>query len=115
MMEETYLMEHVKEQACFVSTDLKADLLTSRPSRGPHRREYVLPDGVNSTTGFLRVPAEARAGASRQQASSEQVRIRLCLGRAGKTRDDACGSITSICACLRTLTTHSSGSVGKSI
>ncbi|KAK9866229.1 hypothetical protein WJX84_000602 [Apatococcus fuscideae] len=77
MMEETYLMEHIKEQACFVSTDLRADLHISRARQSPNRREYVLPDGVNSTTGFLRIPADPLPGSSRQptvhEKSSEQV------------------------------------------
>ena len=73
MMEETCLMEHIKEQACYISTDLKADLLVSRSHRSPTRREYVLPDGLNSTTGFLRIPLDADARA-RQQASHEQAR-----------------------------------------
>ncbi len=75
MMEETYLMEHVKEQACYVSSDLKADLQRARMPRSPNRREYVLPDGVNSTTGFLRTPLDSEPGPARQQqASNEQAR-----------------------------------------
>ena len=77
MMEETYLMEYIKEQACFVSTDLRSDLLKSRARQSPNRREYVLPDGVSSTTGFLRTPSDPVPGSSKQsnaqQASNEQV------------------------------------------
>ena len=54
MMEETYLMEHIKEASCFVSRDLNADLATAKA--GGHRREYVLPDGVSNGSGFLRNP-----------------------------------------------------------
>ena len=75
-MEETYLMEHIKEQACYVSTNLTADLVTSRMRQSPTRREYVLPDGVNSTTGYLRSPVDPAPGSSRHTsahpASNEQ-------------------------------------------
>lgn len=47
MMDETFLVESVKEQLCFVSSNVRADLkLASQPGlRSPHRREYVLPCG----------------------------------------------------------------------
>ena len=54
MMEETYLVDNIKEQVCFVSKDLKADLAASR--KGVHRLEYVLPDGVNERLGYARQP-----------------------------------------------------------
>lgn len=54
MMEETYLMEHIKEVACFVSQDLNADLAAAK--KGKHRIDYVLPDGVSSGSGYLRPP-----------------------------------------------------------
>jgi hypothetical protein len=68
MMEETYLVEHVKEAVCFVSTDLKADLAASRA--GKHKLEYVLPDGINEQLGHIREPlskAEARERANKEQ------------------------------------------------
>jgi len=54
MMAETYLVDNVKEQVCFVSTDLKSDLVASR--KGTHKLEYVLPDGVNERIGYARQP-----------------------------------------------------------
>lgn len=54
MMEETYLMEHIKEAACFVSQDLDKDLAAAK--RGDHRCEYVLPDGLSNSRGHLRKP-----------------------------------------------------------
>lgn len=54
MMEETFLMEHIKESACFVSQDLKADLAIAK--KGGYRMEYVLPDGVSNGSGYLRKP-----------------------------------------------------------
>ena len=53
-MEETYLMEHIKEAACFVSQDLDRDLAAAK--RGQHSCEYVLPDGLGNGAGYLRKP-----------------------------------------------------------
>ena len=54
MREETVLMEHVKEQLCFVSQDVRSDLLASRRRDSPYRTEYVLPDGVANLRGYIR-------------------------------------------------------------
>ncbi|GAB4822961.1 hypothetical protein N2152v2_010007 [Parachlorella kessleri] len=54
MMGEAYLMEHIKDQLCFVSQDTRADLQAARQRQSVHRREYVLPDGVTSTWGHVR-------------------------------------------------------------
>lgn len=55
MMDETYLMECIKEQLCFVSQDVRADLKLSKLGyRSPYHREYVLPDGVTNFRGYLR-------------------------------------------------------------
>ena len=53
MMEETYLVEHIKEVASFVSLDLASDLVAAKAGR--HAREYVLPDGVSNGKGYLRL------------------------------------------------------------
>lgn len=37
MMDEAYLLEHVKEQLCFVSQDVRGDLAAARTRRSPHR------------------------------------------------------------------------------
>ena len=55
-MEETYLVEHIKDAACFVSNDLPADLKSAQRSNSPHRLEYVLPDGLTNLKGFVRKP-----------------------------------------------------------
>lgn len=54
MMEETYLMEHIKEQACFVSQNLSGDLRAAKA--GKHSCIYVLPDGVSNGKGYLSAP-----------------------------------------------------------
>lgn len=53
MMEETYLMELIKEQLCFVSQDPQTDLAASRGKASRHRRVYVLPDGVSDKLGHV--------------------------------------------------------------
>ncbi|KAG1671132.1 hypothetical protein FOA52_005384 [Chlamydomonas sp. UWO 241] len=76
MMDETVLMDHIKDQVCFVSQSVKADLMLSKAGRrSPYFREYVLPDGVNSFRGFVREPPEPGAAlvAPTEAAKQEQV------------------------------------------
>jgi hypothetical protein len=79
MMEETYLVEHIKDTVCFVSPDLKADLASARA--GAHRLEYVLPDGVNEQLGHVRQPQPRERGktSAADKAGREQVLPGLLL------------------------------------
>lgn len=88
MMEETYLMERVKEQLCFVSPDAVADLARSRvPTSSPHRIDYVLPDGVHNLRGFARQPLTAAqvkeqrmaAAAAGQKSNLPQEQVSCCF------------------------------------
>ncbi len=54
MMEETALVDAIKEAVCFVSGDLRADLAAARA--GGHRLEFVLPNGVTNLRGYVRAP-----------------------------------------------------------
>ncbi|PIA17980.1 ARP6 actin-related protein-like protein 6 [Coemansia reversa NRRL 1564] len=60
MMDETYIMNAVKEQCCFVSQNFKRDLETTRGCIGqrkgnnPLGLEYVLPDFTHSKQGFIK-------------------------------------------------------------
>ncbi|BDA44347.1 Actin-related protein 6 [Coccomyxa sp. Obi] len=71
MMEETYLVEHIKDAVCFVSADLKADLAAARA--GTHKLEYVLPDGVNEQLGHVRQPQPRERGKLSDKSNREQV------------------------------------------
>ncbi|KAG2424372.1 hypothetical protein HXX76_014581 [Chlamydomonas incerta] len=72
MMDETYLVDAVKEQLCFVSQDVRADLKAAQvAARSPFRREFVLPDGVHNFKGYVRDPAE---WAAKVEALKQQVR-----------------------------------------
>ena len=56
-MDETYLVEAMKDAAAFFSVDMQADLAAARA--GAHRAEYVLPDGVTHIgRGHLRAPSQ---------------------------------------------------------
>ncbi|KAI3426082.1 hypothetical protein D9Q98_008050 [Chlorella vulgaris] len=61
MMDEAYLLEHIKEQLCFVSGNLQADLRAARTRGSPFRCEYVLPDGLTDTWGHPRTQQEQEA------------------------------------------------------
>jgi len=54
MMENTYLMNHIKQDLCYVSKNIMEDLRKSSESNKRLRREYVLPDFVNSMDGYVR-------------------------------------------------------------
>lgn len=56
VMDETYLMNLVKERLCFVSTDFAHDLeITHLPNNlNTIRAEYVLPDYVTNHTGYVK-------------------------------------------------------------
>ena len=89
MMEETYLVDNIKEQVCFVSTDLASDLAASR--KGTHKLEYVLPDGVDERIGYARKPLAK--GEHTEKNAKEQARPSRYLFRdhtdlrsAGKVR-----------------------------
>jgi len=58
MMDETYIMNHVKETCCYVSSSLMDDLDACRtnPKKNPIVREYVLPNFTINRQGRLRQP-----------------------------------------------------------
>ncbi|XP_027334241.1 actin-related protein 6 [Abrus precatorius] len=62
VMEETFIIDDVKEKLCFVSLDLQRDLNIARKSGKENllRCTYVLPDGVTYTKGFVKYPDQAR-------------------------------------------------------
>ncbi|KAF2318067.1 hypothetical protein GH714_041406 [Hevea brasiliensis] len=62
VMDESFLMDDVKEKLCFVSLDIARDLQVAR-KRGKDnvlRCVYVLPDGITHTKGFVKDPDEAK-------------------------------------------------------
>ncbi|XP_062149239.1 actin-related protein 6 [Alnus glutinosa] len=62
VMDETFLMDDVKEKLCSVSLDVARDLHMARKSGKENllRCTYVLPDGVTHTKGFVKDPDQAR-------------------------------------------------------
>uniref|UniRef100_A0A7S0UQK4 Uncharacterized protein n=1 Tax=Polytomella parva TaxID=51329 RepID=A0A7S0UQK4_9CHLO len=69
VQDEHVLMDYVKERVCFVSADSDRDLLLASAGRAASHRfrlDYVLPDGVRSFRGSLRLPGKGE-GAVRQQ------------------------------------------------
>eukprot|EP00252_Welwitschia_mirabilis_P024620 TRINITY_DN7356_c0_g1_i6.p1 TRINITY_DN7356_c0_g1~~TRINITY_DN7356_c0_g1_i6.p1 ORF type:complete len:403 (-),score=62.93 TRINITY_DN7356_c0_g1_i6:28-1236(-) len=62
MMDQTYIMDDVKEKLCFVSLDFNRDLDLARKPRNENliRSTYVLPDGINHKRGFVKDPDEAK-------------------------------------------------------
>ncbi|KAL5073938.1 hypothetical protein RYX36_012922 [Vicia faba] len=58
VMDETFIIDHVKENLCFVSLDLPTHLniATKTGNHNLFRSTYVLPDGVTHTKGFVKYP-----------------------------------------------------------
>jgi len=56
MMDETRIINIIKERVCFVSTDFEKDLKMStlRGQANTLLQQYVLPDFVNSNTGYIK-------------------------------------------------------------
>ncbi|KAL5836176.1 hypothetical protein ACOSQ4_015673 [Xanthoceras sorbifolium] len=62
VMDETFIIDDVKEKLCFVSLDVSRDLHIAR-KRGKDnlfRCTYVLPDGITHTKGFVKDPDAAQ-------------------------------------------------------
>ena len=70
VMEESFVINQVKEDACFVSQDFYADMemAKKRPPENKIVKEYVLPDFTTIKRGFLRDP-----GAGKQHTNDFQV------------------------------------------
>lgn len=63
MMDETYIVNHVKESCCYVSTNFFADLETCRlkAKKSEIAQEYILPNYVTNTGGAVREPGHELA------------------------------------------------------
>ena len=73
VMDETYVMNQVKEEVCFVSQDLYTDMRKAKERRNPNSisLDYVLPDFTTIKTGYI-LPKEGR-----QQGTSEEQVLRI--------------------------------------
>ena len=70
-MEETFLMNDVKERLCYVSLDFDADLALTRfkGKKNTLRREFIMPDYVQHFRGRVRDPNEAQPAAASKTAN----------------------------------------------
>ncbi|CAN6455736.1 unnamed protein product [Victoria cruziana] len=62
VMDETFIMDDVKEKLCCVSLNLPRDLQVARKTGNDNlfRCSYVLPDGVTHPKGYVKDPKEAQ-------------------------------------------------------
>lgn len=72
VMDETYVMNQVKEDTCFVSQNFVSDMEIARKKGSANStiREYVLPDFTNRRRGFLR--EQITKSSSQKQQTDEQ-------------------------------------------
>ncbi|CAN4096717.1 unnamed protein product [Withania somnifera] len=75
LMDESFLMDDVKEELCFVSLDVARDLQIARKPGKDNlfRCTYVLPDGITHTKGFLKDPKEPKRYLSLYDKALQQV------------------------------------------
>ncbi|KAI9495737.1 actin-like protein ARP6 [Zychaea mexicana] len=75
MMEETHIINQVKEECCYVSQDVYGDLdICKKPyQKNSIVQEYVLPDYINTYRGHVRPKQTRQAAMSRQQQDAEQI------------------------------------------
>ncbi|KAJ2756229.1 Actin- protein 6 [Coemansia pectinata] len=77
MMDETYIMNAVKEKCCFVSSDFYRDLDAARGCIGGRNGknslglEYVLPDFTNSKCGYIK----GQGGEAEQQMTDTDAQV----------------------------------------
>nr|GLL20208.1 actin-related protein 6 [Ipomoea trifida]GMC61143.1 actin-related protein 6 [Ipomoea batatas]GMC63344.1 actin-related protein 6 [Ipomoea batatas]GMC64930.1 actin-related protein 6 [Ipomoea batatas]GME03570.1 actin-related protein 6 [Ipomoea batatas] len=90
LMDESFLMDDVKEKLCFVSLNVARDLQIARkPGRDNlFRCTYVLPDGVTFTKGFVKEPEEAKRYMSLYDPSPLQATETQNSVEHGKNNDD---------------------------
>jgi len=71
VLEETYVMNQVKEEVCFVSTQFDSDMNIARLKNKENTivRDYVLPDYANIRKGYVKTLEESTG----KPTSSEQV------------------------------------------
>ena len=78
VMEETYVMNQVKEDSCYVSQDFLGDMEQARKRGNSIVREYVLPDFTTRRRGFVR---EVSAKSQPQQQQCEEQCLKLANER----------------------------------
>lgn len=63
-MDETYVINQLKEDTCFVSTDFKQDTAKAlkKPKENPIVVDYVLPDFTTIRRGYVRPKDDAGSG-----------------------------------------------------
>lgn len=69
VMDETYVMNQVKEDSCYVSQNFFADLEIARkrtPSVNTLLKEYVLPNFSDRRRGFIRDPVSTKSSSNRE-------------------------------------------------
>ena len=80
-MDETYVINQVKEDSCFVSLDFMADMNVARKrgSENTIARDYVLPDFTSIRRGFLRTLEETALSTEGEQVCEFTHLIAYCV------------------------------------
>jgi actin-related protein 6 len=90
MMDESAVIEDVKEKMCYVADDALAELEKCKAKRGGTvKREYVLPDGIHVLRGFVREDSanvDKKDGSDDDEELSESDEDDDDFGASGRTK-----------------------------
>lgn len=61
LKDEAHLVEHVKEQVCYVAADARTEMARAMPAKKSQiSLEVLLPDGVENIRGVVKDPRDPR-------------------------------------------------------
>ncbi|KZT09178.1 actin-related protein Arp6 [Laetiporus sulphureus 93-53] len=103
MMDETYIMNDIKEACCYISTDFKRDLEICRadPRRNAIVQEYILPDFSTGRRGRIRQPGEAIDDSAQvMYMNNERFTIPEIIFRPGDIGLEQSGIASSVAHCI---------------
>jgi len=83
VMNETYIINEIKENVCFVSLDFQEDMKKARLpiSENPHAIDYVLPDYNEIKQGYVQPPSSISTDNSKKNAAKQQQIVRMNVER----------------------------------
>lgn len=107
VMEETYVINQVKEDSCFVSLDLRTDMKLAQQSGDKNTiiRNYVLPDFNNIRRGYIQEPGsslnEIAEGCQILRLNNERFTVPELLLHPSNIGMDCMGLAEAIAKCIK--------------
>lgn len=121
VMEETYVINQVKEDSCFVSANLRADMKVAQQSglKNSIVRNYVLPDFNNIRRGFIQEPGtklnEIAEGCQILRLNNERFTVPELLLHPSNIGMECMGIAEAIAKCIKNCPLKFQASLAKNI